>query len=480
MVVAELDADDVRRRPGQVVVAADGVVDETEIGPGVGESAAHPIAVGDEVARQRRVEPELDAAVSRLADVAIGRHGERRLGKGADVLVDDLVVDLDLVDGCLPREPARKLATCSQLGLPGVLRFEVEETRSAEARELEDERRLDGAAHVRERFDVASGGAPQETELRREGAVGALVGAIAVGEEAVVVGALRLVPADSGDEEQARHEPGFALQIGAEVHGFGAELADERTALAAEIGVAALVVVSPLRRDTDHQPLEAGAGTAFEGVAQLAAPGLLILLEDLEDGMNDVAGLAEDGGFDAALAQPTAEAEAHPPIVVDPAGIEEEVPRARLPRIALHLFPGQRAGKLFVDVGVDRVGPDLEVLVELPVQIAEKASALLLGVLAEALKVGPRGAEEVAAARTDSSRSAGHRFDEAVRTAGELRHERLSGRPGVGDEVERSAEGIAAVAQRVRCPSRAPPVRSPECRAFRNRRSRRRPDTAHR
>src|SRR4029450_8980262 len=88
--------------------------------------------------------------MTRAPDVLEAGDGERRPGEGLDVDVLDLVPQLDVVDGDVPRHAVVPGAAGADLELPGPLSLQLVEVARdlARRRQLEDQRRLVGLGGV--------------------------------------------------------------------------------------------------------------------------------------------------------------------------------------------------------------------------------------------------------------------------------------------------------------------------------------------
>ena len=115
----------------------------------------------------------------------------------------------------------------------------------------------------------------------------------------------------------------------------------------------------------------------------------LVLVEDLEDRMDDVADVAVDADRDDVLVvQPVVEGEGGVDEVVvapEPVG---PVAGVGLARIGRELRPRQRARQLLGDAGVDQVEAQVGVRRQLPLEVREQPAALLGRVVAVAVALG--------------------------------------------------------------------------------------------
>src|SRR5687768_4770842 len=178
----------VRGSTWDVVPIEGGVIDVREPRERVGDASLNG-------ARELIGEPRFEPTMACACRVAVRWNREGGAWKRPHVDVEDLVAQLDVEQRQLPRERGAASAR-AELDLPGILRFERNEAaRVAEARELEKQRGLDGAAHVGEQASAKRWRVVQQAHSWRDRSEDATVGLIAIPEETVGDGAPRIVEA---------------------------------------------------------------------------------------------------------------------------------------------------------------------------------------------------------------------------------------------------------------------------------------------
>ena len=125
--------------------------------------------------------------------------------------------------------------------------------------------------------------------------------------------------------------------------GLGLEVRHLAAALAELVLEPALTGAARLRAQPGHEALEQ-ASTAIEAVAELAAEVAVVLVEDLEDRVAQVAEVPEDRD-PLAVAEPPLEVEAEPPVLVEATPLAAHVLRVGLLRVGAELRGGQRPGE---------------------------------------------------------------------------------------------------------------------------------------
>src|SRR5262245_45716292 len=156
--------------------------------------------------------------MARAIDVDEARDRERRTGERLDVHVEDLVPQLDVVDGDIPAHAVVERSPGADLELPCFLSLELAQVAAdlTRRRQLEHERRLVGFAGVAEdlhgRRDL-----PDEAEFRDEREEVHRVGLIAIAEEAVADFADGILRAAPEDASEGRYDVELVLGVRADV-----------------------------------------------------------------------------------------------------------------------------------------------------------------------------------------------------------------------------------------------------------------------
>src|SRR5688572_23006929 len=123
--------------------------------------------------------------MTRLRRVSIRRNRELRAGKRVHVQIEYLVIQLDIISRCLPGKaigsPSR-----ADLILPRILSLEGNKSGDRETVELQQQRRLEASAGVRENLASACGQVVQQPDFGCNGAECPAVGLVAVREERVL------------------------------------------------------------------------------------------------------------------------------------------------------------------------------------------------------------------------------------------------------------------------------------------------------